>query len=244
PVISTGFDLPDHVSVERARLHYTAYGLVEASCNGRVVDDAVLVPGWTSYRHRLAVRTVDISGLLQPGRNTVSLEVADGWYRGRIGFRGQHNSYGDRSGALAQLEIVLADGTRRAIATGPDWMATDSTVVSASIYDGETVDARIEPGHPRPVEVLPLDKATLFHPSTPPVRRVERLSPVRVTDKDDGRRLIDFGHTLVRHVHLRVHRFAPGDTVTVKHAEVLDPDGELFTAPLRSAKATDTYIAA
>ena len=34
-----------------------------------------------------------------------------------------------------------------------------------------------------------------------------------------------------------------GTEVVLRHAEVLDNDGRLFTAPLRTAKATDTYIA-
>jgi alpha-L-rhamnosidase len=35
-----------------------------------------------------------------------------------------------------------------------------------------------------------------------------------------------------------------GDTVTVRHAEVLEADGALHTVSLRSAKATDTYLLA
>ena len=35
-----------------------------------------------------------------------------------------------------------------------------------------------------------------------------------------------------------------GAEIVMRHAEVLGPDGRLFTAPLRTAKATDTYIAA
>lgn len=33
-----------------------------------------------------------------------------------------------------------------------------------------------------------------------------------------------------------------GDTITVRHAEVLENDGSLHTASLRTAKATDTYV--
>jgi alpha-L-rhamnosidase len=41
-----------------------------------------------------------------------------------------------------------------------------------------------------------------------------------------------------------LHDVAPGTEIVLRHAEVLDPDGGLFTAPLRTARATDTYIAA
>ena len=39
-------------------------------------------------------------------------------------------------------------------------------------------------------------------------------------------------------------RGSVGDTVTVRHAEVLEPDGSLHTRSLRSARATDTYVLA
>ncbi len=55
--------------------------------------------------------------------------------------------------------------------------------------------------------------------------------------------LIDFGQNVVGWVRLRVRGGAAGDEVVVRHAEVL-ADGELGIRPLRTAKATDTYVLA
>ena len=45
---------------------------------------------------------------------------------------------------------------------------------------------------------------------------------------------------MVGNVRLKV-RGEAGDTVTLRHAEVLNPDGTIYTDNLRSAKATDQY---
>jgi len=61
-----------------------------------------------------------------------------------------------------------------------------------------------------------------------------------VTTSPSGKTLIDFGQNLVGWVRLKVR----GATeVTVRHAEVLE-DGELGVRPLRTAKATDSWVLA
>ena len=61
--------------------------------------------------------------MLRPGVNELSAVVADGWYRGNLGFAGNRDVYGDRTGLLAQLELTMADGTTQVVATGPSWEA-------------------------------------------------------------------------------------------------------------------------
>src|SRR2546423_1143411 len=79
-----------------ARLSVTALGIFECRINGEVVGDEVLAPGWTSYRHRLPYSTFDVTDLLRPGVNVIEATVAEGWYRGRVGFQGKAAHYGTR----------------------------------------------------------------------------------------------------------------------------------------------------
>src|SRR5262249_49075860 len=98
--------------VVRARLHVTALGGVEPYLNGTRGGDHVLDPGWTSYPHRVCYSTFDVADALRVGENVLGVVVADGWYRGRLGFNGgRREVYGGRLGVLAQLELVYADGT-------------------------------------------------------------------------------------------------------------------------------------
>src|SRR4051794_31522767 len=85
-----------------ARLHVTALGVFEPYLNGRRVGDHVLDPGWTSYAHRLCYSTFDVTGAVRAGENVLGVVVADGWYRGRLGFNGgRREIYGGRLGRPA-----------------------------------------------------------------------------------------------------------------------------------------------
>jgi alpha-L-rhamnosidase len=73
-----------------------------------------------------------------------------------------------------------------------------------------------------------------------PVRVERELTPKGVTQPKPGVFVFDLGQNMVGSVRLRVTG-AAGTTVRLRHAEVLNPDGTLYTANLRSAAATDTY---
>ncbi len=249
PLLRREFTLRQEIA--QARLYVTALGVYEAQINGQRVGDLVMPPGWTSYAHRLRYQTYDITSLLRPGRNAMGAILGDGWYRGRIGFGGgMRNLYGDRLALLAQLEVTYTDGTRECIVTNGDWRASTGPILASDIYDGEIYDARLEqPGWSTPgfdgqnwMQVTELDEALerLIAPVSPPVRRTQVIHPVAITHDPSGKIILDFGQNLVGWLRLTVQGTA-GQTITLRHAEVLQ-DGELCTRPLRSAKATDTYI--
>ena len=243
-------EFPAGDGVVSARLYVTAHGLFEAEINGERVGADVLAPGWTSYRHRLRYHTYDVTALLRDGDNAIAVTVADGWFRGHVGFDGGHrNLYGAELGLLAQLEIRYDDGTVRPVGTGEGWRAGHGPIVRSGIYAGETYDARLEPnGWSRPgfddsgwsrVVAGAAPKGQLVAPTGPPVRRTAEVKPVRMFSSPAGRTLVDFGQNLVGWVRFTVFGEA-GTTVTVRHAEVLE-HGELGTRPLRLAEATDRY---
>src|SRR5665213_2542788 len=83
--------------VTRARLYASAHGVYELELNGTRVGADVLAPGWTSYSHRLRYQTYDVTSLISEGANAIGAMVADGWYRGRLGWHGGvADLYGDR----------------------------------------------------------------------------------------------------------------------------------------------------
>jgi alpha-L-rhamnosidase len=234
----------------RARLYITALGVYEAQINGTVVGDHVLAPGWTSYHSRLHYQTFDVMNLLHEGRNAIGAILADGWYRGRLGFGGgRRNIYGERLALLAQLEITYADGRTEYITTDETWGAARGPILASDLYDGEIYDARLElPGWSTPgyddcdwagVRSLEQDLTILSAPSGPPVRRTELVAPVAITTSPTGRSIVDFGQNLVGRLRLNV-RGETGQTITLRHAEILE-NGELCTRPLRTALATDRY---
>ena len=243
------FDLP--VPVRRARLRLSAHGLAEAEVNGHRAGDEELTPGWTSYRHRLRYATFDVTDHLVVGRNAIGVWLGDGWWRGRLGFgEGVTAFYGDSLAALVQLEVTGVDGSRHVIASDGTWKAGPGPIRSSSLYDGEHFDARLHdlawsrPGFDdtawAPVRIHPTPTHHLVAPTGPPVRCTQELEPVEVVDKGEGRWLLDFGQNHSGRLRVRVDG-PPGQEVRLRHAEVL-VDGELCTAPLRSAQATDVLV--
>ncbi|MFJ9130253.1 family 78 glycoside hydrolase catalytic domain [Streptomyces sp. NPDC102340] len=237
-------------AVRSARLLVTALGVYELELNGATVGDHVLAPGWTSYRHRHRYQTFDVTALIREGRNAWGAHLADGWYRGMLGFNGGNRDiYGERTGLVAELHIDYVDGSTDTVTTGDDWRWHPGPVLAAGLYEGEEYDARCEQvgfSEPdfdaaawQPVDVLDFDTSVLFPADSPPVRRTQLLAPVAVTTSPSGRTILDFGQNLVGRLRLRV-RGEAGRTVTVRHAEVLE-GGELCTRPLRHATATDRY---
>jgi alpha-L-rhamnosidase len=237
--------------VVRARLYATAQGVYEAELNGARVGNHVLAPGWTSYSHRLRYQTFDVTGLLSEGANALGVHLADGWFRGFIGFTGGRAYWGERTGLFAQLEIEHADGSRTTVVSDGSWRSTPAPTTRAGIYSGETFDARRElPGWSSagfddaawtPVEVGSLDVSTLVAPDGPPVRRIQVLPAVEVFRSPAGKVLVDFGQNLVGRLRFSLPDAPAGTEITVRHAEVLE-HGELGTRPLRKAQATDVVV--
>jgi alpha-L-rhamnosidase len=249
PLLRREFDVRGDVVAARVRV--SALGVYELYINGTTVGDEVLAPGWTSYSHRLLYRTFEVASLLGAGPNVIAAVLGDGWYRGRLGFHGgRSHIYGDRLGLIAELEIRYGDGSVELVGTDPSWRCSSGPIHASSLYDGEVYDARAEhrgwsaPGFDarswRPAEPLAVDLDVLTEQLGPPVRRIEEVEPVAVTTVPSGRTLIDFGQNLVGRLRIRVNG-SSGDVLTIRHAEVLEGDGELCTRPLRGAAATDRY---
>lgn len=248
PLLRRGFRVADRV--HSARLYVTSLGLYELYINGQRVGDQLFTPGWTSYRRRLQYQTYDVTTLLRPGVNAVGAMLGDGWYRGQLGFFGQRNLYGQRLALRAQLEIRYESGRTERIVSDTGWRVSTGPVLASDIYGGETYDARQErsgwaaaPYDDREWGVVALvdpPPAALVASLSPPVRRVRELRPVAVRRAPSGETVFDLGQNFTGWARLSV-RGPAGTTVTLRFGEVLDRDGNLYTANLRAAAQTDRY---
>ena len=227
----------------------SSLGIFEAYVDGVPVGPDVLSPGWSSYEWRLRYCTYDVTALVGD-TFVIGLSLGNGWYRGRLGWTGGHDIYGDRLGAIAQLEITFADGHRQLVVTDETWSAGPSETLADDLYDGQTIDARLRddawlrPG-PAPegwvgVEAVAFDVQLLAPYLGPPVVRHESRRPVEIWTSPAGRTLVDFGQNLVGWLRFTV-RGEAGQEITLRHAEVLEA-GELGVRTLRTAHATDRLV--
>lgn len=243
-VLRRNFDVSK--KVRRARLYVTARGVFEIELNGQRVGRDHFANGFTSYDKRLDTLTYDITGQLQFGGNSIAAQLGAGWYAGRLPFKPKSRGpYGKDAALLAQLEISYDDGTSETIVSDEKWEGSfGGPIVSSSLYDGESYDARRQPADWQPVTVdADLGKAALTPKPFAPVRETQTLAVREITEPQPGRFVFDLGQNMVGWARIRVP-VEKDRTVTIRFAEMLKDDGTLYTENYRSAKSTDTYTAA
>jgi alpha-L-rhamnosidase len=246
-------EFPLDKPVSRARLYATARGVYELYINGNRVGNDVLAPGWTDYDRRIQYQTYDVTPLLADGPNALGAVLGDGWFAGFVGFDPKHRGahYGARPQLLAQLNLEYEDGTTQSLATEGLWSFSTGPILYSDLLMGESYDARREmPGWAEPgfddsgwygVEVEEIGYPDLVAQPDEGVRIIEELEAKSVTEPESGRYVFDLGRNMVGWVRLKVEGEA-GSKVTLRYAEVLNPDSTIYTENLRSARQTDTYI--
>jgi alpha-L-rhamnosidase len=220
-VLRTRFTVTEAPS--NARIHATAHGLYELFLDGERVGDQELTPGYTSYRSRVQVQTYDVGTLLGAGEHELRAVLSDGWYRGKVGFTREHDSYGSRLALLAQVEV---DGAIVA-ATDATWTGAAGAIVAADLIDGESLDQRLHDDtlEWRSVEAIDGDFGALCASPAPPVRRVELLRPRDVRELAPGRHVVDLGQNVNGWV--RVADPGPAGTdLVLTYGEALDASGD------------------
>lgn len=249
PIFRKGFSLKG--AVKQARIYASALGLYELEVNGQRVGDSYFTPGWTSYKHTLQTQTYDVTELLSAGGNAIGAWLGNGWFKGYLGWNGKNALYGDQLALLLQMHVLYEDGGEELIVTDDSWQCAPGPIQQSEIYHGETYDARLElagwsttqfEAHGwAGVQVIEQDNGRLTPQLNEPVRQIQTLKPVELLKTPKGETVIDFGQNLVGWARFRIHAGA-GTEVKLRHAEVLDQDGNFYTENLRSAKQTIHYI--
>lgn len=235
---------------QRATLYVTALGLYDIHIDGKRVGDHVLAPDWTDYRKRIRYQAYDVTELLKRGPNAMGALLANGWYSGHIG-NGGFQYFGKHPAFFAQLELTFADGHTEKVVTDETWKSHASPILSSDFMLGENYDSRQEikgwdqPGLDEtawtPVSVQPDMSIKLESQVMQPVHEVRELKAKAMTEPQPGHWVFDLGQNMVGVVRLKVSASA-GTEVTLRHAEMLNSDGTIYTKNLRGAPSVDKYI--
>ena len=245
--------------VRRATVYSTALGVYELHLNGARVGRDYLTPGWTEFRSRVQYQTYDVTAQVRRGANAFGAILGDGWYASVLGYSGQRYFYGGYPRFLAQLEIDYADGTRATIASDGTWRAATGPIRSADLMAGCTYDARLrsdnwaQPGFDatawQPVATglraldpqKPLPTLKIEAANAEPAGIAWEAVPRNITEPRPGAWTFDLGQNITGWVRLKV-RGRAGQKIMVRHGEMLNPNGTLYTSNLRGANATDVYF--
>lgn len=227
--------------VKYARLYASSLGTYFAQVNGHRVGDRLYAPGWTSYESRLLYQTYDITDLLVEGQNTLTIWLANGWYKGELAFRNEPCQYGNQRAFWGQIHLV-GDQEEQVIISDDSWQWAESPLLYAEWYHGEIYDARLK--HPtdwQPVTVLNRGVSELVPDDGVAVRRQETFTTDSIITTPNGERVLDFGQNIAGFVRFNVCG-REGDRVILHHAEALDAQGNFYTENLRDARQRVEYI--
>ncbi|MGW5742013.1 family 78 glycoside hydrolase catalytic domain [Amycolatopsis sp. NPDC003861] len=249
PLLRTSFSTTPGKRVAQARVYASAHGVYQLTLNGRKVGDQCLAPGYTEYAKRIQSQTYDVTELVRAGANGFGAALGDGWWAGKIGLAGK-GQYGTDLALVARLKITYADGGVQWVDTAPGWKWSTGPFAATDNQLGETYDARLEqPGWAAagfddsawaPVVTRPSDTAKLSPQPDEPVRETQVLTTKAVSHPAPGVTVYDLGQNMVGVARVKLTGKA-GETVKLRHAEVLNPDGTMYVANLRAATATDYY---
>jgi alpha-L-rhamnosidase len=218
-------------AISKAAWVVSGLGAYEARINGRVPYGDVLEPGFTHLTKRRQAFVHDVTAYCNaaPGAtNVLSAMVSTGWWSDEI----VDNPFGPKerpSAFRAELNLTYTDGTEETVPTDLSWKAAyGGPVVNATIYWGETYDARVSCDWQKTgaAEWPAARRVDAFHgeisdgaPARVWPRRDLVLAPVDacvwrgVTGADDTR----YGRVRVlrRYAAGEVMELAPGETLVV-----------------------------
>ncbi|MGN1099954.1 MAG: family 78 glycoside hydrolase catalytic domain [Christensenellales bacterium] len=212
--------------VKSARLYITACGLYEAKINGQRVGEFILAPGSTDYRKRIQYQTYNVTDLIKSGNNDLTVELADGWYRGSSGAKGRTNTYGKQTKLYAQLELVGLDGKITAVCTDGTWSWSDDGAIEfADLKDGERVNANKTPSYSGKAKEVKFS-ANLTASNNVQVKERERFEPVELIITPSGKKVLKFPQNLSGYISFKLNAHN-GDKIHIMLGEMLDKNGEL-----------------
>jgi alpha-L-rhamnosidase len=237
--------------VRRASVYFSGLGLSELYFNGNKVGDAVLSPGCTEYNKRVFYVSHEVTSQIQHGANAVGVWLGNGrYYAPRLTEPTTTRSF-NYPKALLMLRLELEDGTIQTVLSDGNWKLTAEGPIRANNeYDGETYDARMEmPGWAATgfddsawlsAKTVESPGGVLSAEKINPLRVVEYIKPVAITEPQPGIYVYDMGQNMVGWCRLTVQ--GPRNTaITFRHAETVKPDGTLYMDNIRGAKVTNVY---
>jgi alpha-L-rhamnosidase len=238
--------------IASARVYVTALGTYRLNINGKRVGNDIMSPDWTDYRVRTSYQTYDVTKHLKSGANVIGAMLGDGWYASGIGWQLLRNAFGPPPPRfMAQIHVWFKDGSDTVITTDKSWTTAESPILRSEIYAGETYDARNEqPGWDSSPTFTGKGWANALEftdhmpkisaQRSQPVQVTQTIEPIAITSPSEGVYVYDMGQNMVGLVRLKVPG-AAGRQIKLRFAEILQPNGQIYTENLRAAEVTDYY---
>lgn len=232
----TTFPLPD-APVARATLHFAGAGVVRAVVDSNPVNPDALDPTDSSLS-RAVSRSYDVTALLTAARDEhcLALVAAFGHYRQVLA----------RPRLVAELHVLLEDGSTHVIATSGAWRHSPSPVIADDPFYLEEHDARTDTSwataaslpSDEPVSLVTADAKpalplTVTPDAGPPVRVVRLVDATRIGTPAIGVAVFDLGENVAGRARVELRGGEPGRRIVIAHGEKLDANGRVDSTNIR-----------
>ncbi len=224
--------------IESARCYISGLGYHELFFNGQKTGNNVLEPGFTDYSKRVLYSTYDISNRIKQGENSIGVQLGNGWYNEQTPtvWNFHEAPWRNRPRMICEIHVSYADGSKDIILSDESWKTSTGALLFDNIHVGITFDARMEqPGWnatgfddsgwktARLTECPALQMEAMKMPA---ISISELITPVSVTKKDDKTYIFDMGINFAGVCLLKING-SKGSTITLRHAEMLDKEGNI-----------------
>lgn len=239
-------------TVASATAYIMGMGLYELYVDGKKIGDQVLAPAPTDYTKNIKYNALDITEHLKQGKHAIGVVLGNGrFFAMRQAKPYKVKTFGFPK-LMVQVLIKYTDGSTASIKTDDSWKGSaEGPILANNEYDGELYDARkefkgwTEPGFKDDkwlkAEYVQEPGGTFEAQLMQGMKVMKHLAPVSITKRPNGKYMLDFGQNFAGWVKFNV-KGPSGTAVSLRFAESLEPNGDLFRTNLRDAKATDTYI--
>jgi alpha-L-rhamnosidase len=254
------FSLNDEV--KRAHLYISGLGLYECYINGKKISNDIFAPTATDYTKRVNYNVFEVKDFLSKSANTIGVILGNGRF---FSMRMENVAGGEPLDVspivhygfpklLMQLEVEYKNGKKKTITSNTSWkISTDGPIVANNEFDGEEYMAELEmPGWNTNgfndkswlnAKKVAAPEGKLVAQLNPNIATMREIKPLSVKQITKGRYILDMGQNMVGWLAIKLKGNA-GQPITIRYAETLQKDGNLYTANLRGSRNSDIYTPA
>lgn len=250
PIILRRFNVSD---IKSATLIITGVGYFEAKINDNAVTDYMYLPVVTDYEprdltlcahkgtsgtttNRIYYYDFDITNLLKEGKNILSIQLGNGFYRQEERTAEGKMYFGDTLKCIYKIVLETENGTVELCSDGSETY-TDSPIRFCNLYLGEIIDYSVKLQEEKAVNILPSPDTILSEATGAPDKVIRTISPKKIADVD-GKQIFDAGENITGVVSIKS---SYNGTITLRFAENVNEDMSLnFSSTISSYGATRT----
>lgn len=224
--------------IASAKCYISGLGYANLSFNGKPLGKNSLDPGFTDYSKRVLYMTYDISSNLKTGKNSIGVQLGNGWFNEQTPtvWNFHQAPWRKRPQMICEIHIRYKDGTKDVVKSDNTWKTATGPLLYDNIHVGATYDARLEQ---KGWDLATFNdtrwkNATVTNASAPIIEAhlipsattADTIASAGIKKINDSCYVFDMGQNFAGVPFLQV-KGEKGTLIRLRHAEMLYPDGNV-----------------